>query len=123
MNWLRSKARGLSSLALVALAMQLGLSFGHVHSDRAFASKVAISGQASTSSSAPSPDSGRDPDGRADLCAICATIALANTLIDSVPPVLPLPMETVAPKLLAASIANGPSTHLFGFQSRAPPQS
>ncbi|MDO8981832.1 MAG: DUF2946 domain-containing protein, partial [Afipia sp.] len=33
MNWLRSKAKRLSLLALFALALQLGLSFGHTHHD------------------------------------------------------------------------------------------
>ena len=119
MNWLRSRAKRLSLLALFALALQLGLSFGHVHPDRAFAAKATISDQAS----APSPDNGRDPDGRQDFCAICATVALANALIDSAPPVLPLPLETAASDSLPASAASGPSTHSLGFQSRAPPQS
>ena len=119
MNWLRSQAKRLTLLALFALALQLGLSFGHVHHDRAVAGKTAISDQAS----APSRDNGGDTDGRQDLCAICATVALANALIDSAPPVLPLPLEAVASETLAVAAANGPSTHPLGFQSRAPPQS
>ncbi len=123
MNWLRSKAKRLSLLALFALAIQFGLSFGHFHSDRAFAGKAAISGQLSDQASAPSPDNGRDPDGRQDICAICATVALANALIDSVPPVLPLPVVTIAADIRPAVATSGSSTHPLGFQSRAPPQS
>ena len=104
-------------LALFALALQLGLSFGHVHHDRAFAGKTAISDQAS----APSRDNGGDTDGRQDLCAICATVALANALIDSAPPVLPLQLEAAASDNLAVAIASGQSAHPLGFQSRAPP--
>lgn len=119
MNWLRSRAKRLTLLALFALALQFGLSFGHVHHDRAFAGNTTISDQAS----APSRDSGGDTDGRQDLCAICATVALANALIDSVPPVLPLPLETAAPDRLLTLVGSHASAHPLGFQSRAPPQS
>ena len=119
MNWLRSRAKKLTLLALFALALQLGLSFGHVHHDRAFAGKTVISDQAS----APSRDNSGDTDGRQDLCAICATVALANALIDSAPPVLPQPLETAALDRLFASVASHASAHPLGFQSRAPPQS
>ncbi len=119
MNWLRSRAKKLTMLALFALALQLGLSFGHIHHDRAFAGKTTISDQASP----PSRDNGGDTDGRRDLCAICATVALANALIDSVPPVLPLPLETTAPDGLLISVASSAATHPLGFQSRAPPLS
>ena len=119
MNWLRSRTKRLTLLALFALALQFGLSFGHVHHDRAFAGKATISDQAS----APSRDNGGDTDGRQDLCAICATVALANALIDSTPPVLPVPAETIASDILPASAAHSTSAYPLGFQSRAPPQS
>ena len=117
MNWLRSRTKRLTLLALFALALQFGLSFGHVH--HAFAGKTTISDQAS----APSRDNGGDTDGRQDLCAICATVALANALIDSTPPVLPVPAETIASDILPASAAHSTSAYPLGFQSRAPPQS
>ena len=117
MSWLRSRAKRLTLLALFALALQLGLSFGHAHQDRAFAGKTAISDQASP----PSRDNGGDTDGRQDLCAICATVALAQTLIDSVPPLLPLPLQTAAPDGLLTLVASSASAHPLGFQSRAPP--
>ena len=119
MNWLRSRAERLTLLALFALALQFGLSFGHFHQDRAFAGKTTISDQAS----APSPDTGRDTDGRQDICAICATVALANASIDSAPPVLPLPLETAAPDRLLITVASHATAYPLGFQSRAPPQS
>lgn len=123
MNWLRSNAKRLSLLALFALAIQLGLSFGHFHSNRAFASKTTITGQLAEQASTPSPDNGRDTDGRQDFCAICATVALTNALIDSASPVLPVPVETTAVEVLPVGVAIGASTHPLGFQSRAPPQS
>ncbi len=81
MKWLRSNARRLSLLALFALALQFGLSFGHFHADR-LAGAAAISNHASAST----PDSGHDQDNPDDFCAICATIAMADTLVDAVPP-------------------------------------
>lgn len=117
MVWLRSKAKRLSLLALFALALQFGLSFGHVHGGQAAASKTTVIGLASPAS----PDSGNDADGRADQCAICATIALANALIDSPPPVLPLPAEATAPDIFVAPVAIDSSQRPLGFQSRAPP--
>ena len=117
MFWLRSKAKRLSLLALFALALQFGLSFGHVHAGQAAAGKTTVIGLASPAS----PDSGSDTDGRADQCAICATIALANALIDSPPPVLPLPAKVAASDIFVAAVASDPSQHPLGFQSRAPP--
>ncbi|MBN8980301.1 MAG: DUF2946 domain-containing protein [Rhizobiales bacterium] len=117
MFWLRSKAKSLSFVALFALALQLGLSFGHVHADRALAGKTAVAGLLSSTSS----DSGNDTDNRADLCAVCVTIAIANALIDSAPPVLPLPVVTTASDILPVAVASGASTTALGFQSRAPP--
>ena len=118
MNWLRSQAKRLTLLALFALALQFGLSFAHVHHDRAFAGTATVSDQASV----PSRDNGGDTDGRQDLCAICATVALANALIDSAPPVLPLPVVSAAAEMLPAAAASHAGTHPLGFQSRAPPQ-
>lgn len=117
MVWLRSKAKSLSFVALFALALQLGLSFGHIHADRALAGKEAVAGLLSSAA----PDSGNDTDNRADLCAVCVTIAIANTLIDSTPPVLPLPVVTAASDVLLVAVASGASTTALGFQSRAPP--
>ena len=118
MKWLRARTRKLSLLALFALAMQIGLSFGHFHHDRAVSGKTTI---VSSLASSTSPDSGKDTDSRGDQCAICATIALANALIDSLPPTLPLPVATTASDTLRAAAASDASTHPLGFQSRAPP--
>jgi hypothetical protein len=105
-------------LALFAMAMQIGLSFGHFHHDRAFAAKAAASAQASLSSD----QQGSDTDG-ADLCSICATIALANTLIDSTAPALPILVETAATELFPLLRNGGFGAQPLGFQSRAPPRS
>jgi Protein of unknown function (DUF2946) len=122
MGWFRLRSRWGSCLALFALALQLALSFGHVHvgpvSKHSSASVVAISSDAHK-------PAGRHhhhlPTTADDNCALCALIHLAGTLVPSAPPALPLPAisgrlphEIVAQFDLSAA----PAAH---FRARAPP--
>src|SRR3954453_23736431 len=102
MKWFRSNLRIGSRLALLSLLLQFALSFGHFHSVTTQAAPTALSGLAAdkvvdrvatepaTSQQQPSSDhdSGRLPG---DPCAICATIALASTVLFATPPALLLP--------------------------------
>jgi hypothetical protein len=126
MTWVRSKIRQASLLALFALAMQLGLSFGHIHADAAFngalsAKQAPIGGVSIVAQS--SLHSQHDDGLAADSCAICATIALANTLVTSAAPVLPAPLVFAAlvnkdiPEVASVNVARP------AFHSRAPPNS
>jgi hypothetical protein len=121
MRWFRSKTQFGSRLALVALALQIVLTFGHVHSfvptavDTALSSAVAASDDGSNS---------RDPcrNGLADFdCPICALINLAGTSTLSVAPDLPLPASvdfvTLRPR---AELASATAPH-FQPKARAPP--
>lgn len=121
MKWLRSNARQLSLLALFALALQFGLSFGHHHR----ASALAATAQAAPTLAAPTstPDSDHDQDTPGDLCAICATIAMADTLVDAVPPVLALPQSFVIVPVAPRQETAAPVSRRNLFQSRAPPLS
>jgi hypothetical protein len=119
MKWLRSNARRLSLLALFALAVQLGLSFGHFHADQALASPTAFSDHASASA----PNTGHDQDNPNDFCAICATVAMANTLVDAAPPVLPAPVSASTAKNLPDLASQTADSRRVAFQSRAPPRS
>jgi hypothetical protein len=106
-------------LALFTLAVQLGLSFGHFHTDRALASPSAVSDHASASK----PDTGHDQDNPNDFCAICATVAMANTLVDAAPPVLPAPANTSIAEILPDVAPRTAASRRVAFQSRAPPRS
>ncbi|MBN9598077.1 MAG: DUF2946 domain-containing protein [Afipia sp.] len=117
MHWIRSQARKLSLLALFALAMQFGLSFGHVHAHAAPASAV------SQSSSTTAPDSDHNHDAGKDICAICATVAMANALVDATPPLLPLPASFHTTRLTATFDAAVTQPRHAAFRSRAPPRS
>ncbi len=120
MGWVYRRRRFGGCLALAALALQLVLTFGHVHLDGVHRlPPAALAGAAAqVSQSAPVPHPGADADG---YCAICATIYLAATTFLPQPPQLP-------PPFVARSIAHfdqgaigfiAPRRTLF--QSRAPP--
>jgi hypothetical protein len=125
MIWVRSKVRGVAWLALFALALQLVVSFGHTHGgDFGVASAVAADQSHAGSPSGPVPappadrDRGSTPD---DGCAICASIALAGTLILTPPPALAVPVRAkrVRFALVQADIPSGPAR--ISFQARGPP--
>jgi hypothetical protein len=140
MKWFRSNIKHGSRVALFALAIQFGLSFGHFHAIAAQAAPAIQSGPTQTESScadrlaAPDaaiselarqqPASGHDSDQQpGDVCAICAVIALANAVLFATPPLLPLP-QAIEPFY---PTADAELVHLnavrVAFQPRAPPVS
>ena len=117
MRWFRRHIGLGSRLALFALAVQLVLSFAHVHVadvGRAPAVAAAVSG----CGDAPTPKS----DGPVDPgCAICGLIQLAATATPSAAPALPLALASAHARLAAADeFLLAPSPRLL-FQARAPP--
>jgi hypothetical protein len=94
MDWFRSRSKWGAYLALFALALQLALTFGHVHLDRA----APISADRSTVATADASNAAQvkptDPGGREhradDRCPICTLIHLAGALVLAEPPSLPL---------------------------------
>jgi hypothetical protein len=123
MRWFRSKLHLGSRLALFALAVQVMLSFGHVHLDNlapaSTRSALAIgSGKVLLSEQAPIRGSGAALD--AD-CPLCALIHLVATAAPAVAPALPLPPRSNSIRLQAAvELASASPPHLL-FQARAPP--
>ena len=116
MKWFRSNIRHGSRAALLALAIQSVLSFGHFHGVAAQAAPAVQSAQPQQ------PASGHDSDRHPNYpCAICAVMALANTAMFAGPPVLLLPQ---AVELLYLT-TDAEFVHLnavrVGFQPRAPP--
>jgi hypothetical protein len=116
MKRLRLQARKLSLLALFALALQFGLSFGHVH-----ASDFALAGTQTAATLADTPDSDHDHNAAGDICAICATVAMAGSLLDATPPVLPVPTSFTAARHAVIAQSDAPDSQRAAFQSRAPP--
>jgi hypothetical protein len=107
--------------ALLALAIQLGLSFGHLH----FASSAAAAAMASAAAEplADAPDDQPTPSKHsrvADYCTICASIHLAGLLLAE-PPSLSTLQPSSRERL---RILIEPTTSSYSglpFNARAPP--
>jgi hypothetical protein len=127
MRWLRTKARIGAWCALLALAIQFTLSFGHAH-------RVEISWPFGGSLQFTLADHARSeaiPDAPAwpvnpaapafDFCAICAVTHLAGNTVPAAAPELPVPIVIhpigIWPRTDTASVAW--SYRLF--RARAPP--
>jgi hypothetical protein len=132
MNWFRKHVKSGSRLALLALAIQFALSFGHFHGEVARAAPAIQAGLADADLAAAAqeaqpetaqPRSGHDTDQHLLDCAICAVLSLANNLLLVSPPLLELP-QAVGLQYLAsgAEFAHLGSPHP-PFRSRAPPVS
>jgi len=117
MRWFRRHIALGSRLALFALAVQLVLSFAHVHVadvGRAQAVSATVSG----SGDAPTPKS----DGPVDPgCAICGLIQLAATATPSAAPALPLILASAHARLATADQFLLAASPRLLFQARAPP--
>jgi hypothetical protein len=120
MGWVRAKIEWGARLALIALAVQFALSFGHVHGLVPPAEAIAQIGSAIGPGT---PDHDHHRDAAADLCAICAVMAMASTVVDAAPPALPLRLADPLNYRIAAFAAADPSPLPGGFQPRAPPAS
>lgn len=146
MKWFRSNIRLGSRLALLALATQLLLSFGHFHEGSAQAASASMDAKrsglhhrvavaqlgASDRASQANPlkflspvrskTSDRVPLGHpGDDCAICAVMALASTVVDAAPPLLLSPHATGFSYLVADAWFAEPQSARVAFQPRAPP--
>jgi hypothetical protein len=118
MRWVRARLGVGSRLALFALALQIALSFGHVHLGdfRHGTNGLAVAGTQPPSDPPQQPVHDAD-----DYCAICATIHLAATSLLPQAPPLPVPFMARPiehAKFLATSSF---SARRAPFQSRAPP--
>jgi hypothetical protein len=136
MKWFRSNIKGGSRLALLALAVQFVLAFGHYHEVAAQAAPAIQSGPAQSESSdtvhlvaadavtpsdqQPASDHDQQPS---DACAICAVIALANNVLFSTPPLLLLPQAVELLYLAADAEFVHLNSARVAFQPRAPPVS
>lgn len=125
MNWFRSKMRSGARLALFALAVQMVVSFGHMHGDDLGLPPLATSDQTqieSATTGAPGHPVNQDHHPASDdYCPVCASIALVATATPSLPPVLmvPAPIRRVWPaerpvQVFSIQVA-------LSFQARAPP--
>jgi len=117
MRWFRTHIGLGSRLALFALAVQLALSFAHVHaSDPGRAQVAAASATGAGDAPIPKSDGPVDPG-----CAICGLIQLAATATPSAAPALPTLVAPGHIRLAAADQFVLAASPRLLFQARAPP--
>jgi len=122
MRWFRLRRRSGSWLALAALAIQLALTFGHVHLDRATPQAAHAAIAASTPSTGDAPEGPAGPDDpNHDHCAICALIHLAGSVVTVDAPSLLLPVVFARPAPGPAVAAKLTASYCVFSQARAPP--
>ncbi len=120
MRWFRTKRSFCGALALFALALQITLSFGHIHR-RDFAGIPGAPVAHAQLTAAHSPD-GDAADQLSDgYCLVCAAVALSGTAVLPVLPALlpPAPLDDVSHWYRLAD-ARGRFDHAL-FSARAPP--
>ena len=88
MGWFRTKQVAIAGVAFLALACQLALSYGHIHSGTLSSGKfssglatLVLATDGAQSFTDPSAPPQKSPTGFPDFCAICASIGLASTLV------------------------------------------
>lgn len=132
MKWFRSNIRHGARLAIFAMLVQFALTFGHSHwfAQAAPLAQSQLTDSAKTNApsdgatvrkqSPTNPDREQPGD---DVCAICALVAMAGTVMSAAPPLLLLPQ---AVELLYRT-TDAEFLHLksagTAFQPRAPPAS
>lgn len=129
MNWFRARARWGSWLALLALAFQLAVSFGHIHAHEVASHEIASDTDGATTDHAePQGDAApahSQPDGDQsladDCCPICALIHLARALVPAEAPFLPLPGMFGRLQLKPAAEFDLTASDHALFRARAPP--
>ena len=121
MGWVCRHKRHGAVLALIALALQIALTFGHVHvrgvaggSHGALAEQVRL---AHPPPQAPAQNRGDDDD----YCAICASIFLASSAFAPAPPQLLVPSNFQQVEHSLKSTRPLADSLRLAFRSRAPP--
>jgi hypothetical protein len=126
MRWWRKKRMGVAGLGLLALLLQLFLSFGHVHvreliAPRDTAGSSAVAHSATSKSTAPTQEQtpSRLPD---DDCPICAAMHLTASGLLPLPPfvVASLSFTYVSHHALIEVFDFRVGRHIL-FETRAPP--
>jgi hypothetical protein len=125
MRWFRDNIRQGSWLAVLALAINLALSFGHFHAPDG---KVVSGGLIGALASVTSPDDGKKSkhpnDGHGDLlCPICIASSSIAHALTAAPPALPVEFASAMPAPTPTAVLWLIEPPPAAFQSRGPPLS
>ena len=126
MNWFRSNIQSGTLLALLALTLQMAVSFGHMHRhDLGLPLPPLIkAGQTQTlaETAAPADPDDQDHHSAPDYyCPICASIALIGTGAPALGPVLVVPTSIVRVSLSEKPVYLPHPQLALSFQARGPP--
>ena len=121
MRWVRTNRRCGGWLALAAVALQVVLSFGHVHLEMLQSKDRRPAGRGVQSAGFAAVFAQHPANEADDYCAICAIIHIASTSFLPDAPLLPVPFvsRTVEHFSHFAFVFVAPQR--TAFQSRAPP--
>jgi hypothetical protein len=123
MRWFRDNVGRGSWFALLALAINLGVSFGHVHAIEACGNHGLTSAVAAVVSH-DERTRGHHDHGKIDyFCPICAASAAMASSLVSAPPALPVEFAGITLDRSVASVLAVAQPPRAAFQSRGPPVS
>ena len=121
MGWVhRHKHRG-AVLALIALALQIALTFGHVHLRGLSGSSHAPIAEQVKLAHTPQQTPAQSPTDNDDYCAICASIFLASNTFAPAPPQLLVPANFQRIEHYFNAARPLAKRLRLAFRSRAPP--
>jgi hypothetical protein len=120
MRWFRSNVRSGAWFALVAMALQLALTFGHLHLRIAATQQVAKAAVTllPDGSSLPTKQKPRIVD---ENCAICTLIQMAGTGVPAAGASLPILARFIAAPFRLAMEHEPDTSPPHHFQARGPP--
>jgi Protein of unknown function (DUF2946) len=125
MDWFRANIRSGTWLALLALTLQMAVSFGHMHRHDLGLPPLIKADQTQTlTDDAATPAGPGDQDhhsGPDHYCPICASIALIGTGAPALAPVLVVPTSIVRVSLSEKPLYLRRSRLALSFQARGPP--
>ena len=104
-------------LALTALALQLAVSFGHIHAEDFVRGHYGLTIVADAATDVPD-----DPDNDHLDCAICATVHLASVLLLPAPPAISLPADIAVHRPTAGEQDTAQRARALAFDARGPPR-
>jgi hypothetical protein len=121
MGWVCRHRRHGAVLALIALALQIVVAFGHVHLPALAQNPHTISAQRVALTDTKSRAPVQIPADNDDYCPICASIFLASSAFAPAPPQLPVPANFQRVEHSLKSARSLADSLRLAFRSRAPP--
>jgi|SRR5258705_10483575 hypothetical protein len=122
MRWFRTNVRAGTWCALVAMALQLALTFGHVHASVGSTTSLRLTAQGTPQGLLAPTDGPRAPlKPLIDHCAICAVIHMAGAGVPPAALSLPLPHPVAAGRLSFSGNSEPTSARPLRVRARGPP--